>query len=129
MSYNVDHAEIIYNNNFRMSVRSWNAFEKQADKYELEVPEIHPFDDERFKKSDDKKDVLLHRFPWGGEGSGWATQSTHGKSTLEKILAKTKGDADIVLTWEGGDSHSGVRVRDGKITWHEVVMALGEEEK
>jgi hypothetical protein len=72
---------------------------------------------------------LLHRFPWGGAGSGWATQSTHGKSTLEKILAKTKGDADIVLTWEGGDSHSGVRVRDGKITWHEVVMALGEEEK
>lgn len=46
-----------------------------------------------------------------------------------KVLSHTKGKADIVLTWEGGDSLSGFRVEDGKVTQREVVMALGEELK
>lgn len=61
---------------------------------------------------------------WRGEWSG------HSFDTLvNDILPVTSGAADIVLTWEGGDSFSGLRVRDGKVTRHKAVMVLGEEEK
>lgn len=46
-----------------------------------------------------------------------------------KVLRKTTGHADIMLTWEGGDRFSGFRVRDGVVTQHEVVQALGKELK
>lgn len=36
---------------------------------------------------------------------------------------------DLVICWEGGDSYTGLRVVDGKVTRHKVVMGLGEEEK
>ena len=36
------------------------------------------------------------------------------------------GSADIVYTWERGEYFTGVRVVDGVVTRHEVVMALGD---
>jgi hypothetical protein len=33
------------------------------------------------------------------------------------------------MCWEGGDSHSGLRVVDGKVTEHEVEFKLGAEVK
>ncbi len=48
---------------------------------------------------------------------------------LYEALSHTTGSADLLLTWEGGDSHTGIRVVNGKVTKHEVVFALGDEVK
>jgi hypothetical protein len=58
---------------------------------------------------------------WVGEGSG------NEEDTFKYLLSQTKGSADILLTWEGGDSFSGLRVVDGTVTEHRVVHMLGEE--
>lgn len=61
------------------------------------------------------------RIDWQGEGSG---------HTFDMLLAALKffrGSADLVLCWEGGDSFSGLRVKDGRVTQHEVIMTLGAE--
>lgn len=60
---------------------------------------------------------------WRGEFSG----STYD-ALIEKVLPLTSGSADIVFTWEGGDSFTGIRVRNGIVTRHKVVRALGEAE-
>lgn len=60
---------------------------------------------------------------WSGDWSG------HTLGGLIEVLSVFDGEADLVLTWEGGDSHTGLRLRDHKVTRHEVVMALGDEVK
>ena len=66
----------------------------------------------------------LADFRWCGEGSGYA--ANHG--TLEKVIALTEGDADLLLTWEGGNGHTGLRVRGGTVKECGVVLALEPEE-
>lgn len=59
---------------------------------------------------------------WYGNWSG---------RTLDAFIAAlevTSGEADILLTWEGGDSFTGLRVRNGVVTRHKVVQVLGDEE-
>jgi hypothetical protein len=73
---------------------------------------------------DDGRDLLSPKgygLWWYGEGSG------RSEDKLKAVLAAFEGEVDLVLTWEGGDTHSGLRLRDGVVTEHEVVMALGEE--
>ncbi len=36
------------------------------------------------------------------------------------------GDASFLLTWEGGDSQTGLRIADGKAYEHKVDIALGD---
>ncbi len=55
---------------------------------------------------------------WSGAGSG------HAFKTLKQVLAQTTGNADLLLTWEGGDSHTGLRVVEGVVTEHEVGFCL-----
>ena len=45
-----------------------------------------------------------------------------------KVAPLILGTVEVIFTWESGDSHSGLRIVDGKVTKHEVVMALGKEE-
>lgn len=58
---------------------------------------------------------------WYGEGSG----SRYDE--FKESLTYTHGEADIVCTWEGGDSHSGIRVRNGVVEERGVVLALAED--
>lgn len=60
---------------------------------------------------------------WCGEGSGFTWK------TFLTVIAAFSGSADLVCCFEGGDSYEGLRVRDGKVTRHKVVMALGEPER
>lgn len=62
------------------------------------------------------------RLAWCGEFSGRSYDLL-----IEKILPRFHGDADLVVCFEGGDSYDGLRLRDGKVTRHEVVMTLGAE--
>lgn len=62
-------------------------------------------------------------------GNYYGVGSGHGYDLLcDTILPLTTGSADIVFTWEGGDSQTGVRVVEGKVTRHKVVTAFGGKE-
>lgn len=69
------------------------------------------------------EELEITRVRWRGEGSG------RSEDLLHKALAATWGSADLLLTWENGNSHSGLRVVDGKVTEHEVEFKLGAEVK
>ena len=60
------------------------------------------------------------RLTWCGIGSNSSIQ------LFMELLSKFDGAADIVFTWESG-TQSGFRLKDGKVTEHEVCLTLGEE--
>lgn len=107
MSYNIDSIEVIHRKGFAIGAR----YEELADKYADRAPEQSVFEDDW---------NIEKEFWWHGEGSGWAFEA------LLDTLSSFDGEVDLVLTWEGGDSHSGLRLRDHKVTEHEVVMTLGK---
>lgn len=106
MSYNIDSIDVIYSKGFAIG----NRYEELAETLASDLPELSVFYD----------DWNIDRgFWWNGEGSG------RSYPLLKEVLASFNGEADLVLTWEGGDSFSGLRLRDHKVTEHEVVMSLG----
>lgn len=56
-------------------------------------------------------------FPWTGGNSFEALR--------DRVLPAFKGYAELIITWEDGDS--ALRCDNGKVTEHEVVLALGKE--
>jgi hypothetical protein len=123
MSYNIDNIDIVSMDGFCIT-RS--ALQDLAEK--LSGEDVHPpegnFIDGFLEGSgcENVRGMLFaERIDWTGEGSG------HTFDEFKECLKSFNGTADMVLTWEGGDSHSGLRVRNGKVTEHEIVMALGKE--
>jgi len=118
MSYNVDTAEII-RGELRMRMESYRAWLVRDN----ELPEMHPF---HFEESvlvehlDEGRKFVFEDFWWGGVGSG-----ARYYEILPLIAADLEGDADVLFTWEGGDSHTVVRFKDGKAVEHEAVFAAG----
>lgn len=111
MSYNIDSVRAI-SSTLRIS-------EKNARKAaKIELPELHPLDDLTFGEDG----YAAVDFMWSGEGSG-----NMYTETLHKFVKLLEGDADLVFTWEGGDSHTGMRIRSGKAVECEVVMTLAPE--
>lgn len=110
MSYNIDSIDVIYSKDFAIG----DGYEAAAEKYTDNAPEISVFcDDWNIDKG----------FWWYGEGSG---RTFHD---LKDVLSTFNGEADLVLTWEGGDSHTGLLLRNHIVTEHVVVMALGAEKR
>ncbi len=60
---------------------------------------------------------------WTGEGSATAIDC----GALRKFFSLTRGTAEFVFTWNGGDFCTGYRVVDGVMTEHEVEFKLGKE--
>lgn len=57
--------------------------------------------------------------------------STRSGATYDNFinaLSWTQGSADILCTWNDGDFFTGLRVRDGIVTRHTVIHALGDPE-
>lgn len=108
MSYNIDSVDIIYSKDFEIGT----GYEELAERHAGRLPEISVFYDDW---------NISRGFWWNGEGSGSSYE------VLKEVLASFNGEADLVLTWEGGDSFSGLRLRDHKVTEHAVVMTLGDE--
>ena len=69
------------------------------------------------------EELLIAKPFWVGTWSGNTVENFY------KALAETYGTADLLLTWAEGDSYTGLRVVDGKVTEHEVVFTLGAEVK
>jgi hypothetical protein len=67
--------------------------------------------------------MVITTIRWYGEGSGSTMETLTGK-----ILPSTLGCADILFTWEGGDSHSGLIVNDGKVIEADVRFVLTPKE-
>lgn len=124
MSYNPTAIEIVSQTDFRLPLAALPGLR------EMDCPESSVLDDEPFSiggrgpMSFEDRDG--HRYfnlvSWCGEGSGstWET-------FREEVLPATLGSVDLVVTWERGDHFSGLRVRDGVVTEHKVVMTLGEQ--
>jgi hypothetical protein len=45
---------------------------------------------------------------------------------LQRFVANTEGDADLILTWDDGE-FSGVRIRGGKMKQCDVIVSLAPE--
>ena len=121
MSYNVDSAVII-RGEVRMRHEKYLAWRER----EGELPEIHPFhvEDHLEERLDENRRFVFEDFWWGGMSS-----NDYYYQTLPLIAADLEGDADVLFTWEGGDSHTIVRFRDGKAVEHDVVFSAGEAKK
>lgn len=116
MSYQIDSIEVAYERGFRLAEDVLDALEEAHGD---DAPEDNVFD---YREHIASGFLPGKYIAWSGEGSGHAYDLLR-----DKILSRFEGDADLVLTWEGGDSHSGLRLRDGRVTEHEVVMSLGKE--
>lgn len=66
----------------------------------------------------DPEPFVIKNPSWCGEGSG------RSFDLFKRALALTQGEADILLTWEGDGSFTGLRVRDGVVTEHKVKFRL-----
>ena len=101
--------------------RQWTRFTVWL---ELTLDGLFDFDElDVVLRGDDAKRLLVslknHASP--GEFSG------NSEDALLAALQKTKGSAELLLTWEGGDSFTGLRVVDGKVTKHDIRFSLGDE--
>lgn len=68
--------------------------------------------------------LQIHRFAWSGDWSGISI----GEGVLEKVAKHLRGQADVLFTWEGGDSTSGYRIDNGTITECNVTWTLTPKE-
>lgn len=121
MSYNIDSIEVIAADNFRLDLDVRDAL---AESIGDDAPEINIFE---YDRADGATHISFRQgasLQWSGEGSGHAFDVLVGK-----VLPRFEGSADLLVTWEGGDSFSGLRIRDGKVTRHKIIHALGDEVK
>lgn len=116
MSYNIDDASYIPGTG---PLRMRPSAARRAVKAIRDRPKSN-FVDGIDRDVDDDEPQAFRSPNWTGEGSG------NTFSEYLRVLAMTEGSADILLTWEGGDSMSGLRVRDGVVTQHKIVVSLGE---
>lgn len=110
MSYNCTDSEYI----------SGKLYINIADRYHLalnnrELPEIsflHTWMEEHcIGTTDDPAILEIKKFSWYGDGSGYCMDYL-----TDTILPKTTGEAEIMFIWEGGDSITGLHVKDGVVT-------------
>ena len=119
MSYNIDNVEVLTSEDFGATRAAIEAMDR-LEGYSAEGN----FIDELLERLDGCADDFfpLDVVEWYGEGSG------NSFDKLKAAVALCSGSADLLLTWEGGDSHQGLRLKDGTVTQHKVVFALGDEE-
>ena len=120
MSYNIDSVTVLSSNGFRVHRTKARRATTRAEKHDW-TPEVAPFEELEFGEDGY---ASLERFWFYGECSGTAWE----EGVFEIYASATEGEADLLVTWEGGDSFSGVRIRDGKVTQHKVATTLGDEE-
>lgn len=122
MSINIDSVEIVSSDAFCITRPLLDALRMQ---YGDSCPESSILDVDWPQRSCEEHRGMLFvkSLCWHGEGSGYTYDS------FKAALAKFLGTADIVVVWEGGNGHTGLRLLNGKVTEHKVVLALGDEVK
>lgn len=118
MSYNIDSIEVL-----KCSARMLAADVLALSERESDLPESH-FLEEMVNvpaSPDGTIPIDPEKFWWSGEGSGHAWDFFK-----DEVAPKIIGTIEAVLTWEGGDSHTGLRVVNGKVTEPAVKMTLAD---
>lgn len=122
MSYNIDHVEcLVLDARMRAVdiVDLYNDFE--GDLAEGNFLEEHLAKAEKLAGQGlDDELVELKNLWWYGEFSGRSYKDTF----IKHIAPKIQGHVEAVVTWEGGDSHSGFAIDDGVVTECGVTFAL-----
>jgi hypothetical protein len=126
MSTNIDSVRVIWQAEFRIR---GDVLAELIDAFEDKFPEdcflndLVPGGDRPWNSewSPERWYPIVHP-NWTGEGSGHTWEIL-----LDKVLPRTMGSADLIFCWEGGSDFSGIRVRDGTVTKHEVIQTLGEQ--
>jgi hypothetical protein len=77
-----------------------------------------------FNNEGDKR-IALPNFWWSDESSG----NTYHQTLLLKVAPKIMGHVEVIFTWEGGDSHSGLIIKDGEVTECDVSQKLVPKKK
>lgn len=102
-------------------------FDRLLKKYCHELPEqcFLVEQEGRFDDDAEEDEVLVFdgigaSLTWCGEGSGYSYVDVF----LKEVVPCLKGKADFVLTWEGGDSITGLRIKDGKAVEMDVAHKL-----
>lgn len=126
MSYNIDHIEVLSG---ALSIRVADLRRLRRALKET-APKNCFLDDlaSKLEKIDEPpKEMTIDsaRFWWHGEGSG----NSYSDVFLPAVVPCLRGTADLVLTWEGGDSVSGLRIADGKATECKVVQTLAPRDE
>jgi hypothetical protein len=116
MSYNIDSIQIVESKDFYISLEDYKALEEKYAEDEY-LPEVNIFDPGWVKGQTVKNGRIYPKHIWWSGNSG-------SEDLLKKILPAFNGSADLVLTWEGGDSFSGLRLKKGKVTKHNVKHVL-----
>lgn len=135
MSYNIDTIKVVAADSFRIARADFDRMRLKLSKadrvpggnvFDQLLPEDgRPVDCEQIGKYGDTgwSFAAGASFWWYGEWSG------HCLDALKELLSEFTGSADLVICWEGGDSFLGLRVKDGRVTEHHVVQALGAEKR
>lgn len=121
MSNNINTVVIAKSDGFSINVEKLNSLRLLEDSF----PEISILD-ERWANMQPRVESHARIFPrflwWSGEGSGYTVDVL-----TEQVLPLFNGSADIVLAYESGD-FEGYRLRDHKVTRHNVRFELDDEE-
>lgn len=114
MSYNISSVNT-------MALDAWMSAKdlKRLAKHEDQLAESNFIEDHVDREPDADGNVKLRNFWWCGEGSG----RTHD-FLVEKVAPKVRGRVEAIFTWEGGDSHSGLMIEDGKVVDCDLEMRL-----
>lgn len=113
MSYNVDNSEYLCGKLYLDRAKVDAFIEEHGT-----LPESNFIEDASAIGPDGE---IVHLW-WTGAWSGYSVEN----GDFVAALALTTGEADILLTWEGGDSVTGYRVKDGVAIEYTVETRLGE---
>ncbi len=124
MSYNIDHSEYIGNGTLRISREDRDKLIEELGDEGLPEGNFLTYPECLIRCEDSSEDEFEIIMPWW-----YGSWSGNSFETLEtKILTKTRGTADLIFIWEGGDSITGLRVTDGKVEDMTVKYVLEPKE-
>jgi hypothetical protein len=105
MSYNIDSIIIVERTvDFGLTLEHFDAVANALLEQDVECPEMWS------DHAELQRMLALEALPWCGEWSG------HGfDAFVATVLPAFTGSAELVVCWEGGDSYSGLRLREEAI--------------
>jgi hypothetical protein len=122
MGTKVSHIEILASEGFQLTTEVLHSIRCELD--DSDIPESSIFDEDwaqigTLRKS--PEGVLIPRFLW------WQGVGSYSRLDvfLERVLPRFSGTADIAIELDTG-TKLGYRLKNGTITSHAVVLALGD---
>lgn len=120
MSYNIDTVRLLETTDARIRLTDVDAL---LERLEDDLPEACFLRDLADKTPDENGMVEISDLDWSGEGSGKTF-----RENFPEVVPYIVGRVEAILVWEGGDSTTGLRIVDGKMTKPAVIQTLTPEE-